>query len=73
MKGRIWMKLTMFHLDDKQLTKSVLSWLVDNSVMFDFCPEQNGIFEISVDERKASQLEAAFKETRLRRVMHSRP
>ena len=67
------MKMAMFHLDDKKETKSVVAWLVDNEIVFDFYPESNGMFELGVDERKSSQFEAAFKETGLRRIMHSRP
>lgn len=66
------MKMSIFLLDDKQTVKTVVSWLVDNEVLFDFCPEDDGLYEISIDMRMASQFEAAFKGTRLQRVMHSR-
>lgn len=55
------MRLSIFQLDDKRSTKSVILWLVDNEVSFDFQPE-DGTYEIRMDERKASVLEAAFKE-----------
>jgi hypothetical protein len=65
------MKMSIFLLDDKQDVKLVVSWLVDNEVLFDFCPEHDGLYEISIDTRWTSKLESAFKGTKLQRVMHS--